>query len=172
MEEGWRSADALIPDRVLDSRRSDAEDARGNQLRGQGVVNRRSFISCAICAVAGLTASEVASQAQGQSGFSRTILRKTEYPGDRYVTVLVAVDIEPNAEVARHTHPGVESGYLVSGSSVLSVKGQTDQRLKAGDGFQIPPEVPHSVRNGPEKSRVVATYVVEKDKPLASPAPE
>jgi quercetin dioxygenase-like cupin family protein len=52
------------------------------------------------------------------------------------------------------------------------VKGQPDRAIKAGDGFQIPPEVPHSVRNGPEKSRVVATYIVEKDKPLASPAPE
>ena len=35
-----------------------------------------------------------------------------------------------------------------------------------------PPEVPHSVRNGPEKCRVVTTYIVEKDKLLASPAPE
>ena len=129
--------------------------------------NRRGFIACAICAM-------VASQtdANAQPGFTRKILQKTEYPGDRYVCVLMEVEIEPNAIVPRHTHPGVESGYLVSGSSTLSVKGQTDRVIKAGDGFQIPPEVPHSVRNGSEKCRVVATYIVEKDKPLASPAPE
>jgi len=98
--------------------------------------------------------------------------KKTEYPGDKYVCVLVSVEIEPNALVARHTHPGVESSYLISGSATLSVKGQTDRVLKAGDGFQIPPKVPHSARNGPETSRIIATCIVEKDKPLASPAPE
>ena len=60
----------------------------------------------------------------------------------------------------------------MSGSSNLSVKGQPDRVIRAGDGFQIPPEVPHSVRNGSEKTRVIANYTVEKDKPLASPAPE
>ena len=28
-----------------------------------------------------------------------------------------------------------------------------------------------SVRNGPEKSTIVATFIVEKDKPLVEPAP-
>ena len=102
----------------------------------------------------------------------RKVLQKTEYPGDKYVCVLVEVEIDPHALVARHTHPGVESSYIVSGASTLSVKGQPDRELKTGDGFQIPPEVPHSVRNGPGKTIVSATYIVEKDKPLASPAPE
>ncbi len=52
------------------------------------------------------------------------------------------------------------------------MKGQPDRVVNPGDGFQIPPETPHSLRNGPDKTRVVVTYVVEKDKPLASPAPE
>ena len=135
------------------------------------MVNRRNFVSCAICAAVGLVATGV-EKAQGQAGFSRTILQKSEYPGDKYASVLVSVEIEPNALVPRHTHPGIESSYLVSGSCMLSVKGQADRAVKAGDGFQIQPEVPHSVRNGPEKTVVVATYIVEKDKPLASPAPE
>ena len=86
--------------------------------------------------------------------------------------MLVEVEIDPGVLVARHTHPGVESSYVVSGSSTLSVKGQPDRVLNAGDGFQIPAEVPHSVKNGNAKTKVVATYIVEKDKPLASPAPE
>ena len=118
------------------------------------MLNRRGFVSCAICTAVGLVASTVEADAQGTPGLTRTILQKTEYPNDKYVTVLVSVEIEPNALVARHTHPGVESSYLVAGGSVLSVKGQPDRVLKAGDGFQIPPEVPHSLRNGPEKSRL------------------
>ncbi len=134
--------------------------------------NRRGFVSCAICTAVGLAASKNEAAAQGAPPFTRAILQKTEYPGDKYICVLVQVDIEPNGLVARHTHPGVESTYVVSGTMTLSVKGQPDRAVKAGDGFQIPPEIPHSVRNGPEKSRVVANYTVEKDKPLASPAAE
>jgi quercetin dioxygenase-like cupin family protein len=133
---------------------------------------RRGFVSCAICTAVGLVASSVEVNAQGTPGVNRKILQKIEFPGDKYVSVLVEAEIEPNAIVARHTHPGVESTYVVAGSGTLVVKGQPDRVVKMGDGFQIPPEVPHSVRNGPEKTRVVATYIVEKDKPLATPAPE
>jgi len=34
------------------------------------------------------------------------------------------------------------------------------------------PETPHSARNVDQPTRVLVTYVVDKDKPLASPAPE
>ena len=134
------------------------------------MVKRRGFVSCAICAA--VVASGVEKKAQGQAGFTRTIMQKSEYPGDKYATILVSIEIEPNALIPRHTHPGIESSYLVAGNCVLSVKGQQDRSVNAGEGFQIQPEVPHSVRNGPEKTTVVATYIVEKDKPLASPAPE
>ena len=42
--------------------------------------------------------------------------------------------------------------------------------LAPGDGFQIPPRTPHGGKNGPAKTVLVGTYVVEKGKPLASPA--
>ena len=136
------------------------------------MLKRRGFVSCAICAAVGLAISEGAANAQAQPGFTRKILQRTQYPGRRFICVLVEVDIEPNGVVPRHTHPGVEFSYLVSGGCTLSVHGQPDRVLKAGEGFQVPPEVPHSVRNGPEASRVAATFIVEKDKPLSSPAPE
>jgi quercetin dioxygenase-like cupin family protein len=137
------------------------------------MLNRRGFVSCAICTAVGLVASSVEADAQAPAGITRTILQKTEYPGGgKYVSILAMADIDANALVARHTHPGVESSFVVSGGGTLSVKGEPDRVLKAGDGFQIPPEVPHSLRNGAEKSRIAVTYIVEKDKPLATPAPE
>jgi len=135
------------------------------------MLKRRGFVSCAICAGVGLVASSVDVAAQPPP-FSRKIIQKTEFPGDKYVMVLAEVEIDANALIPRHTHPGVESAYFAAGSGTLSVKGQPDRVVNAGDGFQIPPETPHSLRNGPDKTRVVVTYVVEKDKPLASPAPE
>jgi hypothetical protein len=63
--------------------------------------------------------------------------------------------------VARHTHPGIESAYVLEGGFELPIQGQPTRTIKPGDGFQIPPETPHA--GG-------ITYVVEKGKPLASPA--
>lgn len=134
------------------------------------MLKRRNFVSCAICTAVGLAATSA--NAQTPPPFTRKIIKQTEFPGDKYVCVLVEVDIEPNGLVARHTHPGLESTYFSTGGGTLSVKGQPDRFVKAGEGFQIPPEVPHKVQNGPERTHVIVTYIVEKDKPLASPAPE
>lgn len=135
--------------------------------------SRRMFIACALCAAVGFAATEVQAQStQAGPGFKRTILQKTELPDSKYVTILVAVDIDPGTVVARHTHPGVESTYVVEGELELSVKGQAAKMVKAGDGFQIAPETPHAARNGTKLTRLMVTYAVDKDKPLASPAPE
>lgn len=141
------------------------------------MLNRRRFISsCVICATAGFAATDADAQAPAPApaatGITRTVLGKTDLPGDKYVTILMAADLEPGFLVARHTHPGIESSYVVSGGGILLVKGQADRTLQVADGFQIPPEVPHAFRTGADKTRLAITYVVEKDKPLASPAPE
>jgi quercetin dioxygenase-like cupin family protein len=135
------------------------------------MLNRRGFVSCAICTAVGLVATSAEAPAQ-TPGVTRKILQTTDLPGDKYVCVLVEAEIPPNGLVARHTHPGVESTIFATGGGTLSVKGQPDRFVKAGEGFQIPPETPHAVKNGPEMTRVHVTYIVEKDKPLASPAPE
>jgi quercetin dioxygenase-like cupin family protein len=89
-----------------------------------------------------------------------------------YVTLVVEVNIDAGTFVPRHTHPGIESGYVVTGNIELPIQGQPTRMLKAGDGFQVPVETPHAgVKNGPAKTVVVSTYVVEKGKPLATPAP-
>ena len=92
-------------------------------------------------------------------------------PAPGYVTIIVEAEIEPGVTVARHTHPGIESGYVLEGGFDLPIEGQPTRTLKASDGFQVPPETPHAGgKNGDKKSRVTSTYVVEKGKPLASPA--
>ncbi|TCT03524.1 cupin domain-containing protein [Aquabacter spiritensis] len=141
--------------------------------------SRRRFVSCAICTAVGFVATGEGALAQGGAsagmpapgGIVRTMIETTEYPGPGHVTILMTADVEAGGVIARHIHPGVESTYLVTGGAVLSIAGRPDRTLVAGDGFQIPPEVPHSIAIGPQAARLAITYVVEKGKPLSSPAP-
>ena len=56
-------------------------------------------------------------------------------------------------------------------SSSPEIQGQTTLMLKPGDGFQIPAGTPHAGgAPATQKTKLVSTYVVEKGKPLASPA--
>lgn len=134
------------------------------------MLTRRTFAACAICAAAGLVATGAEAQNAATAGLKRTLLKQTDGPMDGYVTVEMRVDIDPGATIARHTHPGVESGFVVEGGTDLKIEGIGELALKPGDAYQVPTGVPHGGVNGPAKTVVVATYVVEKGKPLASPA--
>ncbi len=137
------------------------------------MLSRRKFAACALCAVTGFAATAVGdANAQMPAGLKRTILSKTEMPDGKYVALLVAVEIDAGVTVPRHTHPGVESAYCTEGSAQLSIKGQPDRIVKAGEGFQVPTEVPHGAKVGDKPVKLVVTYTVEKDKPLVTPAPE
>jgi quercetin dioxygenase-like cupin family protein len=98
------------------------------------------------------------------------MLGTIDYPGDGRVSILMTVELAPNAVIARHTHPGVESSVVMEGEVMLEGEGQPARTGKAGEGFQVPPCVPHGGRKGLATSKITATYIVEKDKPLASPA--
>ena len=141
------------------------------------MLTRRGFATVASCALCGITefvAAEVSAQGAAPAataGVTRKILSQTDGPIPGYVTVLVEATIEAGVSVARHTHPGVESAYVLEGGFELPIEGQPTRVIKAGDGFQIPPETPHAGgKPGEAKSRILITYVVEKGKPLASPA--
>ena len=138
------------------------------------MLTRRLFGGCAICAAVGLVATKVDAQAPAAplAGVTRTILSKTEFPGDKYITLLARAEIAPGTTVPWHTHPGVETAYVLDGEANLSVRGLPDRKIMAADGFQIPLETPHSVRNGDKPLKIVVTYVVEKDKPLVTLVPE
>ncbi len=142
------------------------------------MLTRREFtvvVSCAICAIMSeLLAGEAAAQGAppvATPGVTRKILSQTDGPTSGYVTVLVEATIDAGVPVGRHTHPGIESAYVLEGGFELPVQGQPTRTLKAGDGFQIPRDTPHAGgAPGSAKSRILITYVVEKGKPLASPA--
>jgi quercetin dioxygenase-like cupin family protein len=85
---------------------------------------------------------------------------------------MVVADIRASASSGGHTHPGEEVAYVLEGAIVLDVAGKSPVTLTAGQGFAIPAGVPHSATNkAPAPARVLANYIIEKGKPIATPAP-
>ena len=106
-----------------------------------------------------------------EPGFTRKLLQDHDVSApDRHVVQALAEFI-PGGAAGRHTHPGEEFGYIMEGTLELQVEGQPPRTLKAGDSFFVPAGVVHDGKNvGSGPAKVLATYVVEKGKPVASPA--
>lgn len=99
----------------------------------------------------------------------RTIFQKSDVPGTSYETVFGMAEIAPNVKVASHTHPGTESSYVLAGSLILEVQGQPTRTVEAGQSMFVPANTPHGGQAGPNGAKILATWVVEKGKPLATP---
>ncbi len=90
-------------------------------------------------------------------------------PGQQ--AVVVRGEIDGGVVAPRHTHPGDEISYVLEGEAELLVDGEAPRIVKAGEAFVIPAGKVHGARNpGTVPLRFVGVYVVEKGKPLATPA--
>jgi quercetin dioxygenase-like cupin family protein len=105
-----------------------------------------------------------------QSGIKRTPLQKVEFP-DGYNTITGIAEVPAGGAAGRHTHPGIETGYVLEGELELDIDGKPPLKLKAGDSYQIPAGAVHDAKAGDKPFKVLGVYVVDKTKPLASPAP-
>ena len=123
-----------------------------------------------VLAIACLTLqATVGSAIAQQAGIKRTVLRSIDFPAG-YTTVTAIVEIAPGACAGRHTHPGVDSGYVIQGDFVLKVDAKPEQTFKAGNSFETQPLMPHDACSV-SGTKLVDTWVIERGKPLASPAP-
>jgi quercetin dioxygenase-like cupin family protein len=134
------------------------------------MIARIALGALATILIVGTAASQPPAMTQQTQTVKRTPLQKFDVPGTAYETVIGIAEITPNAMIGRHTHPGPESGYMLDGEMVLMIDGQPEKTLRAGDSYQIPAGAVHDGKSGPKGAKVIATYVVEKGKPLASPA--
>lgn len=101
------------------------------------------------------------------AGLKRTDLVRQDLsiPGREVVQVLV--EFAPGLSAQRHTHPGEELVYVIEGALEYVLDGRSPVTLRAGDALMIPRGTPHAVRNvGSGKAAELATYIVEKGKPL------
>lgn len=122
--------------------------------------------------VLGLTVAAFAcTGAAWAQGIKRTPLQKIDFP-QGYTTVTAIAEIPAGGSAGRHTHPGVETGYVIEGEGELIIEGQPAKLLKPGDSWAIPAGAIHDAKvSGDKPLKIMAIYIVEKDKPLATPAP-
>lgn len=81
--------------------------------------------------------------------------------------VLSMFEVQPGQSVPRHFHHGVESAYVVQGSSVRGADGST-MDIKTGQHLMFPSEVPHAgfTVTGDTALKLFTVHTVEKGKPL------
>src|SRR5262250_1366762 len=121
-----------------------------------------------VISIAGLVAGGTLHLAQAQqAGTKRTDLQRHDLSAAGREVVQVRVDFDPGYVAPRHTHPGEEIIYVLEGTLEYQIDGQPTQTVKPGDVLFVPAETIHSVKNvGNIKGSELATYVVEKGKPL------
>jgi len=107
-----------------------------------------------------------AAQSQ-QPGTRRTDLQRHDLSVPGREVIQVRVEFDPGYVAPRHTHFGEEIIYVLEGTLLYEIEGQPSRTVKPGDVLFVPAGKIHSVKNvGNTNAAELATYVVEKGKPL------
>jgi len=102
----------------------------------------------------------------------RKILLTQDLPIAGYQTVMAAVEIPAGGREGRHTHPGAVVVYIQEGILTFDYEGKPTTTYKAGESFFIEGgKIHEGINKGGSPVKAIATFVVEKGKPLTSPAP-
>ncbi len=126
-------------------------------------------VSLAAIAVATVGLFGIQTLGAQQPGFKRVELQRADLSVAGREAVMARADFDPDGIVGRHTHPGEEMGYVIEGTLQLEIDGKPPLISKAGDVYFIPAGAIHSAKNiGKTQAKVLATYIVEKGKPLTT----
>ncbi|MEU3074491.1 cupin domain-containing protein [Streptomyces laurentii] len=110
-----------------------------------------------------------AADSDPHAGVTRVVLQDHPSPAAGWKAVQARVEIPAHKESGRHSHPGVEIGYVVSGEVLMVYDDRAPLRLRAGDPFFTPNGVVHNARNvGMGEAMIVSSYVVDETKPLVT----
>jgi quercetin dioxygenase-like cupin family protein len=97
----------------------------------------------------------------------RTNLLRSDLSAAGREVIQVLVEFGPGVSAVRHSHPGEELVYVTEGALEYQLDGRPPLTVKAGEVLFIPHGTPHAVKNvGSVKAAELATYIVEKGKPL------
>jgi quercetin dioxygenase-like cupin family protein len=127
---------------------------------------KQKILAISLCVVGLAGAALVTAQS---TGIKRTVLTKADVSVENREAVVARAELDPGAMVGKHTHAGDEIGYILEGEMELLVDGEAPRKLKAGDAYVISAGKAHDAKNtGSGPLKLVAAYVVEKGKPLAT----
>lgn len=120
-----------------------------------------------------LAASAVSAGQPKPAGVSRTDLQRHDLSIEGREMVQARIDIAPGAVAPWHRHPGEEVIYVIEGTLEYQLEGQKPVTIKTGEVLFVPNGVAHMARNrGSTNGAELATYIVEKGKPLLVAATE
>ena len=107
-----------------------------------------------------------------QPNVQRKILLTHDLAIPGYQAVMGMVEIPPGGREGRHTHPGAVVVYIQEGVLTFDYEGNPTMTYKAGDSFFIEAgKIHEGINKGTSPVKALATFVVEKGKPVTSPAP-
>ncbi len=136
---------------------------------------RTLAVTCvAVLALGALSAGPVWAQQPGTipgtHPINRTVLQTIKVPHSNYEFVMVMAQFAPNDIGDRHSHSGPEAGYVIQGSGSILVDGQPPLKLEVGQSYKLPAGVVHGVQSGAKGLKLIVTWVIEQNSPLALPA--
>jgi len=120
---------------------------------------------------ASLSIATAVRHADAQVGLERKIVLQQDAAIPGYETVLAEVSIAVGGREGRHSHSGSLVGYILEGELTLELEGQPTKIVKAGEAVLIEPRHVHEGFNkGNVPIKALVTFIVEKGKPLTTPA--
>lgn len=131
-------------------------------------MKKKKRITIGIIASIVFAALSMPGSAYGQwPGIKRTDLQRHDLVIKGREVVQARIDIEPGVLAPPHSHPGEEIIYVIEGVFEYQVEGKPPAKVKAGQVLFIPAGAIHSAKNiGSTNAAELATYIVEKGKPL------
>ena len=132
----------------------------------------RTVVVLVVAACSSWAPSLASSAAGQQPTVTRKVLLQQDLAIPGYATALVAVEIPVGVREGRHTHPGTLVAYVQEGAVTLDYEGKPTVTYKAGDAFYVEPgKIHEGINNGNTAVKLLATFVVEKGKPMTTPVP-
>lgn len=131
--------------------------------------NTRPLLAALLCTAGFLASASALAQAPG---LKRELVEKADVSIPGREAIVARIEVAPGVIAGRHSHAGEEISYVLEGEGELLIDGQPPRKLKAGDAFIVPAGTIHDAKNtGTVPMKLIGTFVVEKGKPLATPAP-
>jgi quercetin dioxygenase-like cupin family protein len=143
---------------------------RSSTRKTVGMLGVALAAAVSLSAFGGMAQAQEAPAAKSwQTGLHRTDLVKRDLGVSDREVIQVRVDFEPGVAAPKHSHPGVEVAYVISGTFQYQLEGQPPVTLNAGDSLYIPEGTAHVATNiGTTTGSELATYIVKKGEPLVN----
>ena len=104
-----------------------------------------------------------------QPAVQRKVLLQQDLTIPGYQAVLVSVEIPVGGREGRHTHPGSVLVHVEEGALTLDYDGKPTATYKVGESFYVEPgKIHEGINRGNAPIKAIATFIVEKGKPLTT----